>query len=73
MMRSAGKQHIQLHMKKIEFMSSLLGAIDPDKVLARGYTITTRNGRSVSTSKDLKEGMTIQSIFYDGIVNSKVE
>lgn len=73
MIGSAGKQLVHLHMKKIDFMHSLLLAIDPDKVLARGYTITTREGRSVSTSKELKEGMSIQSIFYDGIVNSKVE
>jgi exodeoxyribonuclease VII large subunit len=73
MISSAGKQLIHLHLKKIEFMNSLLIAIDPDKVLARGYTITAIEGRSVSTSKDLKEGMIIQSIFYDGTVNSKVE
>lgn len=73
MISNAGKQLINQNSKKIEFMNSLLVAIDPDKVLARGYTITTKEGRSVSSSKELKEGMTIQSIFYDGIVNSKVE
>ena len=73
MLRNAGKQLVNVHRKKMDFMDSLLTAIDPDKVLARGYTITTKDGRSLTTSKQLQPGMDIQTIFHDGMIKSKVE
>ncbi len=73
MLRHSGKNMIGIHEKKIEFMHTLLSAIDPDKVLARGYTITTRNGKSVSSIKSLEEGALIETIFQDGTVKSIVE
>jgi len=73
MLRHSGKNMISGHYKRIEFIHSLLTAIDPDQVLARGYTITTREGKSVTRSAELQTGMSIQTIFHDGMTKSIVE
>lgn len=72
-LKNAGKQFISLQERKIDFMFSLLSAIDPDKVLARGYTITTREGNSITKSTELHHGMAIQTVFQDGTVKSIVK
>jgi len=73
MLRQSGRQMISGHQKRIEFIHSLLSAIDPDKVLARGYTITTMQGKTVVKSSELETGVSIQTIFHDGIIKSIVE
>ncbi|MEO5906100.1 MAG: exodeoxyribonuclease VII large subunit, partial [Saprospiraceae bacterium] len=73
MLRHSGKNIVSLHAKRLEFMHALLSAIDPDKVLARGYTITTSNGKAVGSAKSLDEGARIETIFQDGTVKSIVE
>ncbi len=73
MLRHSGKNMITGHYKRIEFIHSLITAIDPDRVLARGYTITTKEGKSVTRSAELQTGMSIQTIFHDGMIKSIVE
>lgn len=73
MLRQGGKNMISGHSKRIEFIHSLLTAIDPDRVLSRGYTITTHDGKSVNHSSQLNRGMTIQTTFHDGTIKSIVE
>lgn len=69
----SGKNMISRHQQRIEFMHTLLTAIDPDKVLARGYTITSHEGQTLTHAASLSSGMTIQTTFMDGTVKSKVE
>ena len=69
----SGKNLISAHRKKLDFTYTLLTAVDPDKVLARGYTITTQSGKSVTSSLSLDHGMQIETIFHDGHVKSKIE
>jgi exonuclease VII large subunit len=64
---------IDRHQQRIDFMFSLLSAIDPDTVLARGYTITSLEGRTITHADALQAGMTIQTTFFDGTIKSKVE
>jgi exodeoxyribonuclease VII large subunit len=73
MLRQSGKYMIDRHQQRIDFMFSLLSAIDPDKVLARGYTITSLEGRTITHADALQAGMTIQTTFFDGTIKSKVE
>lgn len=61
------------HTQRIDFMETLLRAIDPDQVLSRGYTITSVEGQTITQADALKSGMTIQTTFIDGTVKSKVE
>ena len=64
---------ISKHVQRIEFMQTLLTAIDPDHVLARGYSITSREGKTITQAEQLQQGMIIQTTFLDGNVKSKVE
>ncbi|MEP6647594.1 MAG: exodeoxyribonuclease VII large subunit, partial [Saprospiraceae bacterium] len=73
MIRQGGKNMINGHSKRLDFIYTLLSAIDPDKVLARGYTITTHEGRSVSRASELSKGMNIQTTFRDGAIKSIIE
>ena len=73
MLRHAGRHMIGKHQQRVEFIHSLLTAIDPDKVLSRGYTITTRDGKTVLHSSELQTGMIIQTTFQDGMKKSIVE
>jgi exodeoxyribonuclease VII large subunit len=73
LLRHASRNMIAGHHKRIEFINTLLEAIDPDRVLARGYTITSVEGKSVTHSSELYTGMSIQTTFHDGMVKSKVE
>ncbi|HZV71452.1 MAG TPA: exodeoxyribonuclease VII large subunit [Saprospiraceae bacterium] len=73
MLHQNSRNLIQVNTKRIEFISALLIAIDPDRVLSRGYTITTSAGKSVTTSASLQRGETIETIFHDGRIKSIVE
>ena len=73
MLKSAGAQLLNSQHKKIDFMHSLLSAVDPDQVLARGYTITTRAGNTITQSGELEKGNEIETIFHDGKIKSIVE
>ena len=58
---------------RLEVSAAKLSAIDPMKVLARGYTITT-SGKSICQSAvSLKKGQLITTRFHDGEVISMVE
>ena len=46
--------------------------LDPAQVLKRGYSITTHNGRIIKKAHLLKNGMTIETLLYDGRVTSIV-
>ena len=73
LLKHAGKVSIQQHDKRIDFMQTLLTAIDPDNVLARGYTITSHEGKTITQAERLEQGMIIQTTFLDGTIKSKVK
>ena len=51
---------------------SKLETLSPLLTLKRGYTITKKEGKVVSSSKDIKEGDTLELEFSDGVVGTKV-
>ena len=73
MVRHSANHAISKHQQRIDFMESLLKAIDPDQVLSRGYTITSVAGQTITHANTLASGMTIQTTFIDGTIKSKVE
>lgn len=73
LLKQAGKTAIQQHDRRIDFMQTLLTALDPDQVLARGYTITSHEGKTITQAERLEQGMIIQTTFLDGTIKSKVE
>ncbi len=50
-----------------------LEALDPIKVLGRGYTITSRSGKIIKKGSALKKGDLIDTLFSDGTVSSRIE
>jgi len=73
LLQQSGKHRIQLQHSRLEHLDVLLQAIHPDHVLARGYTITSHNGQTITKSSTLKSGMNIQTTFQDGSIKSIVE
>jgi exodeoxyribonuclease VII large subunit len=63
-----------LHEKasRIESVEKTLALLSPEKVLARGYTITYRNGIVVKEKEDLSEDDLIETRFRDGVISSKI-
>lgn len=67
------KNMTRKNVQRIDFIESLLTAIDPDQVLARGYTITSVAGQTITSAHALQAGMDIQTTFIDGTVKSKIQ
>lgn len=57
---------------KVAGFASSLKILDPENVLKRGYTITSRNGKILKKSVELKKEDIINTRFSDGSVRSKV-
>ena len=51
---------------------SKLEILNPLNTLKRGYTLAKRNGKVVSSVKQLKSGDNLEVEFDDGNVNTKV-
>jgi exodeoxyribonuclease VII large subunit len=57
---------------KVAGFDNSLKILDPENVLKRGYTITSRNGKILKKSVELKKEDIINTRFSDGSVRSKV-
>jgi len=73
LLRQSGRYLISKHDQRIDFMETMLKAIDPDQVLSRGYSITSHEGQTITKAAVLKPGMKIQTTFIDGQIKSTVE
>ncbi|HBG58725.1 exodeoxyribonuclease VII large subunit [Proteiniphilum sp. UBA1028] len=56
----------------IENKQQFVQMVSPLNVLRRGYTLTLKNGKSISSLQDLKEGDTIVTYFKDGTSASQI-
>jgi len=54
-------------------LEQVVGLLDPTAVLARGYSLTMKEGQLIRSAKDVKKGDQIQTRFGDGEVDSRVE
>lgn len=68
----SGKHQLALQHNRIDKVEALLKAFDPDQVLARGYTITSHEGKTMTSATALHAGMNIQTAFRDGTIKSTV-
>jgi len=59
--------------QRITGLSNSLDLIRPERVLKRGYTLTTRNGKILKSSHDANEEDVIDTIFFDGTISSLVK
>ncbi|MBP5589376.1 MAG: exodeoxyribonuclease VII large subunit, partial [Bacteroidales bacterium] len=49
-----------------------LNYLDPQNVVARGYTISYKDGKIIKSISDLQEGSIIRTRFRDGYADSEV-
>ncbi|MGD0583872.1 MAG: exodeoxyribonuclease VII large subunit [Bacteroidales bacterium] len=75
-MRSAALNNstVFLRQKQTELnsLTNTVNLLSPEKVLQRGYTITSMNGKILTSSETLKRDDTIDTLFSDGKVSSMV-
>ena len=60
------------HQNKIDRLESKLQLLDPVNLLRRGYSITLANGKVVRSAQMAKKGQQIETILYDGKLESVV-
>ena len=65
-------QYLKDSRNSLESMEQLVKLVDPIHVLQRGYSITTKDGKTVSKSNSVKEGDTITTRTANFTLTSKV-
>lgn len=70
---ASGGRLLESKRRRLELAAAKLSAIDPMKVLARGYTITMSGNEIRTSAAALREGEHISTRFHDGEVFSIVE
>ena len=58
--------------QKLSMLEYRIGALNPAAILAKGFSMTLKNGRRVTSAKELKRGEHITTVFPDGNVSSKI-
>lgn len=63
---------MQRQRHRLEMWEEKLKACSPEKILAKGYTLTLSNGRIVKSADQLRRGDIIVTRFSDGETESKI-
>jgi exodeoxyribonuclease VII large subunit len=71
-LRSGTRSIIRENEKQIGNMSGAVSLLDPQKILQRGYTITSSGGRVIKSAAETKEGEVIETMFSDGVLTSMI-
>lgn len=64
---------LALNRERLIGMGSKIEGLSPLKVLTRGYSITTKNGKALTTTKGLRRGDRIETRFHRGTAVSVIE
>lgn len=64
--------HLEHREWKLQQLGSLLDALSPLKVLTRGYSITTCDGKIVTNTQSLQEGSILETTLAGAVVRSSV-
>jgi exodeoxyribonuclease VII large subunit len=65
--------NFQNETRKFEIFQQKLKLLHPQQTLKRGFSITSLNGKTIFDAKLLKKGDRLNTTFYKGTVESKVE
>ena len=63
---------ISRELHRTELLESRLAGLDPQRVLDRGFSITTYNGKAVRNPAEIPENAVIQTRLKQGVIASKV-
>ncbi|MDD3078568.1 MAG: exodeoxyribonuclease VII large subunit [Paludibacter sp.] len=69
---SAIRQRIAFEQNRLSILDKSIEAHSPAFLLKHGYTITTVNGKRITSIKDVKPGDKIHTFVHDGEITSKV-
>ena len=72
-LQMATRQFLSMKKHRLELLLQRLNDALPEKQLARGYSITLKNGKAVKDASALKEGDTLVTLLYKGIVESVIK
>ena len=70
--QQASKRFLQEEATKLKEKESFFKLSSPEYILAKGYSITLKNGKAVKSKDSLQAGDTIQTILSDGVIESQV-
>lgn len=70
--RPLSARRITAEMHRIELLAQRTAALDPVRLLKRGYSITLHNGRAVRSSAALSDGDVVETLFGEGRIKSTV-
>lgn len=71
-LKSVVRMQISGQQTKLVMLEKSIEAHSPAFLLKHGYTITTLNGKRISSVKDIKEGDRIRTFVHDGDIVSEV-
>ena len=72
-LQMATRQFLSMKKHRLELLLQRLNDALPEKQLARGYSITLKNGKAVKDTSALKEGDTLVTLLYKGKVESVIK
>jgi exodeoxyribonuclease VII large subunit len=72
--RRASFRHLATQTERLESLAVRLNALDPQRVLARGYAwlVDATSNRAVTTARQLRIGSRLQAVLADGVVDAVV-
>lgn len=59
--------------KHIEWLEKNCELVNPKSILKRGFSITSKNGKFIKSSSELKTGDEIETILYNGKIQSTIK
>jgi len=71
--RKAMGHKVEREKKRVQFMESVMKAYDPVNVLKKGYSITVKEGKVVTTGKQVETGDVLVTYLRDGEITSVVK
>lgn len=71
-LKSVVRMQISGHQTKLVMLEKSIEAHSPAFLLKHGYTITTLNGKRISSVKDIQKGDKIRTFVHDGDIVSEV-
>jgi exodeoxyribonuclease VII large subunit len=70
--RNNVSQLILAKESQLKELESFFCLSSPNYILAKGYSITLKNGKAVKSAKELLQDDVIETVLLEGKVNSKV-
>ena len=72
-LQMASRQFLSIKKHRMELLQQRLNDALPEKQLARGYSITLKDGKAVKDASVLKEGDKLVTVLHQGSVESEIK